>query len=547
MLESDQPTMSSPNKHTFLPNSDINDLIIKDSSYHPPSYDTLNQQYQDLGQNDYTTAKRSNGNLPIEPLNRLPTLYEILIGKCKAPVDLWSFYVFVRDYQGVVDYLDFWIDVMTHIRLCKDYVKGLRESLLLTEKHNKEQLHQQEIQQQHDEKYNKGSDDYRDYQSDNSGNDKSGNADFDNKPPNAHKVRESVSSSLLLEALLNDGFLDDRDNKRVSNFLQGNEYLNISDSRLTALLGPPPDQEDPDYPDQYRSQDPYEPLIPPKKAAETHNRGGPSNQFDQHMDSQSSGGTGPGLGSGSGAGGSGSGSGSGQSYHNQPTRNSTRVIPEQLERYISKVKSGNITRAELKQSSKSILNTYFQENSAKKLALPDRIVRKIRHDVEFQGRDDPDVFEDAKNHVYSMMERDSLPFFLQTNALHNVGNNSAIFRLVIGFFAIFAGLWISYTLIFIDVKPKSIRAVIIAPYLIGSYFLMTFLFRLDPVMVLCGYSDNFELSPMYKRKPRKIVKNLEEPFVKDLLKRRAYWVLFLIILVTTVLSCVFGLVPGHRI
>jgi len=40
--------------------------------------------------------------------NRLPNLWEVLSRTTRAPVDLYSFYIYMRDTQRSVDYLDFW-------------------------------------------------------------------------------------------------------------------------------------------------------------------------------------------------------------------------------------------------------------------------------------------------------------------------------------------------------------------------------------------------------------------------------------------------------
>jgi hypothetical protein len=40
--------------------------------------------------------------------NRLPTLFEVLSRRTLAPVDLFYFYIYMRDQQRSVDYLDFW-------------------------------------------------------------------------------------------------------------------------------------------------------------------------------------------------------------------------------------------------------------------------------------------------------------------------------------------------------------------------------------------------------------------------------------------------------
>lgn len=43
------------------------------------------------------------------PRNRLPTLFEVLSRRTLPPVDLFSFYIYMRDQQRSVDYLDFWL------------------------------------------------------------------------------------------------------------------------------------------------------------------------------------------------------------------------------------------------------------------------------------------------------------------------------------------------------------------------------------------------------------------------------------------------------
>jgi hypothetical protein len=51
-----------------------------------------------------------HGTLPadIAHRNRFPSLFEVLSRKTVAPLDLFSFYIYMRDQQRSVDYLDFW-------------------------------------------------------------------------------------------------------------------------------------------------------------------------------------------------------------------------------------------------------------------------------------------------------------------------------------------------------------------------------------------------------------------------------------------------------
>jgi hypothetical protein len=48
--------------------------------------------------------------------DRLPTLFEVLSRRTLAPVDLYSFYIYMKDQQRSVDYLDFWYVKMGNTR-----------------------------------------------------------------------------------------------------------------------------------------------------------------------------------------------------------------------------------------------------------------------------------------------------------------------------------------------------------------------------------------------------------------------------------------------
>ncbi|KAF2868853.1 RGS domain-containing protein [Massariosphaeria phaeospora] len=73
----------------------------------------------------------SESPLPAElNRNRFPTLFEVLSRKTVAPLDLFSFYIYMRDQQRSVDYLDFWLDVSQHLQLCRLYVRRLHRSVI---------------------------------------------------------------------------------------------------------------------------------------------------------------------------------------------------------------------------------------------------------------------------------------------------------------------------------------------------------------------------------------------------------------------------------
>ncbi|KAJ4402081.1 Bud site selection protein, Revert to axial protein 1 [Didymella pomorum] len=74
--------------------------------------------------------ERPHHNTQMIERNRFPTLFEVLSRKTVAPLDLFSFYIYMRDQQRSVDYLDFWLDVSQHLQLCRLYVRRLHRSLV---------------------------------------------------------------------------------------------------------------------------------------------------------------------------------------------------------------------------------------------------------------------------------------------------------------------------------------------------------------------------------------------------------------------------------
>ncbi|EDU47618.1 RGS domain protein Rax1 [Pyrenophora tritici-repentis] len=63
-------------------------------------------------------------------VGRFPNLFEVLGRRTVAPLDLFSFYIYMRDQQRSVDYLDFWLDVSQHLHLCRLYVRRLHRSMI---------------------------------------------------------------------------------------------------------------------------------------------------------------------------------------------------------------------------------------------------------------------------------------------------------------------------------------------------------------------------------------------------------------------------------
>lgn len=433
-------------------------------------------------------------------LNRLPTLGEILSNKTKAPVDLFTFYRFMKDVENRVEYLDFWFDLVNHLNLCKHYVRGLRNSIMKNQ----------------------------------------------NRNSNALENHKSLSSSVLLELIINDDILQDNDSNRLSQFLRGD--LNVNDPKLSELINQY-ELETIDYKHQLQATDPSSFQSPqmyasnfnsPKYSGEFYNQQ-PNDQYRPPSGFSS-------INDG-GVNGNKRISSTSRLIDNDndnninnmgtPNRNSS-INPSLLEKLVrnSPHLSANsfITRNNLKESTQNLLLKYFVEDSEKNLNLPNRINNYVIRSNEVDGRDDPDIFNHVKSYVFNKIENEHLPNFLNFIAIKNL--NSNFIRIIVGLFFIFAAFWIGFVLIFLDYS-KALRVVVLAPFLIGFYCLISAIYLIDPILVWIKRTQSFSSSKRFIK--------IREPFIFKLLFKRSLWVCFLILLLTAIFTVIFSLVPGHRL
>ncbi len=109
-----------------------------------------------------------------------------------------------------------------------------------------------------------------------------------------------------------------------------------------------------------------------------------------------------------------------------------------------------VARPDIRASAEKILYTYLLPGSEREIILPDSITARVTTAIEEQGRDDPEVFDDAKDYVFQAMERDAFPGFLRAKALSNLVPPSIMLRLIIGLLGMFGGFWTAFILIFLN-------------------------------------------------------------------------------------------------
>ncbi|KAI9848270.1 MAG: Bud site selection protein, Revert to axial protein 1 [Sclerophora amabilis] len=357
--------------------------------------------------------------------DRLPTLFEVLSRRTLPPVDLFSFYIYMRDQQRSVDYLDFWLDVAQHMSLCRHYVRELRRSVLVA-------------------------------------------------TPELEKGAGSKRSSAVLENIpdFNDfagpsGMLDEKSqDQRVSAFLRNdNGNGNNKNESPKGSFG-----------SQQQTRGSAE--RPPRPSF--------MSMRDPHTDSSSP--------------------------------------------------SHTVARPDIRASAEKVLYTYLLPGSEREIVLPEAILNGIVSSIEDQGRDDPEVFDIAKDYVFQAMERDAFPPFLRTKALGNLVPPSMMLRLIFGLLSLFGAFWTAFILIFLD-YPRNTRAWLVLPFSIGIYALASHQYALDPLLALFGFSEYTFMS----------FSRVRESYVRKLLNKRALMVLGVTILVVAGLVVLFVFVPGKRL
>lgn len=109
-----------------------------------------------------------------------------------------------------------------------------------------------------------------------------------------------------------------------------------------------------------------------------------------------------------------------------------------------------VARDDIRASAEKILYTFLLPGAEREITLPGSITSDVTTAIEEYGRDDPEVFDVAKDYVFQAMERDAFPGFLRMKALGNLIPPTLMLRLMVGLVAMFGGFWTAFTLIFLN-------------------------------------------------------------------------------------------------
>ena len=109
-----------------------------------------------------------------------------------------------------------------------------------------------------------------------------------------------------------------------------------------------------------------------------------------------------------------------------------------------------VNRSDIRASAEKILYVYVLPGSEREIVLPQNILDEIVDSIETQGRDDPEVFDAAKEYVFQAMEKDAFPGFLLAKAFGNLVPPSLMIRLIIGILSMFGAWWAAFSVLFLD-------------------------------------------------------------------------------------------------
>ncbi|KAI8456725.1 RGS domain-containing protein [Phakopsora pachyrhizi] len=246
---------------------------------------------------------------------------------------------------------------------------------------------------------------------------------------------------------------------------------------------------------------------------------------------------------------------SGNASIKEANRTSSRVsVPPRSRTPIQPVipRSAAITRTDLIASAERIYYRYLLTGAEKEIYLPSRL--RI-HDFPINssslpnaGREDyevesefmaqvPDLFVAQKEYIYRSMEQDTFPRFLRSKAFGNLTPLSSLVRLSLGLLAIWIGLSLGLSLIFLDHKPQAERSWVLLPLTVGSIGVIGYLYDLDPIFIGFNRSETMPFRTL----------SIKERYVQKILRGRAIWVMIISLVLAVLTSAILVLVPGYRL
>ncbi|KAL1408145.1 Bud site selection protein, Revert to axial protein 1 [Vanrija albida] len=198
-----------------------------------------------------------------------------------------------------------------------------------------------------------------------------------------------------------------------------------------------------------------------------------------------------------------------------------------------------IEKHALVESAERIYLRYLLPGAEREVYLPTAL-RLSNFPVSSEGHTSPlipDLFHAQKLYIFRALEQDAFPRFLRAKAFGNLTPMSSFVRLVLGLAVLWGAFVLAFTLIFLDWKPRRVRAWVILPFFVAFNLLLAAYYSLSPLFAIFFQSETT---------PFRLI-TVREAYVRKLILLRALWIESLVIVLTAIFTVIFCVVPGHRL
>ncbi|KAI9598803.1 hypothetical protein BDF19DRAFT_419801 [Syncephalis fuscata] len=199
-------------------------------------------------------------------------------------------------------------------------------------------------------------------------------------------------------------------------------------------------------------------------------------------------------------------------------------------------KKAPLSREDIHRSARKIYRRYMIPGARRELHFPESIRYPIVQAIEVEHRDDPEIFLEAKEYVFRLMEQCYFPRFIEERTRHNLSEKQATLRMVAGLMILFIGFTVEFSLIFLN-RRRTLRLYGIIPILLAIINLFAYLTRFCPFFTLFGSTETSYLR----------YAQIKDNFIRRYHRIRALKLFAGALLLTLVIVGIFMAPPGHRL
>lgn len=167
--------------------------------------------------------------------------------------------------------------------------------------------------------------------------------------------------------------------------------------------------------------------------------------------------------------------------------NSSQARPTTSRSGGSRQAKNAVMRGDIRACAERIVYTYLIPGAEREIILPEAITSEVVRLVEEEGRDDPEVFDQAKDYVFQAMEKDAFPGFLHAKALGNLVPADKFVRLVCALTAFGGAFWAAWYLLLTN-SPRQTRCWVCSFNLYGLILTVCIVIRVHGLFKLTNYT-----------------------------------------------------------